>query len=134
MGWSSLQEVPSDVVEMLAFLLTRFSDVSSSFRAIDGPNGNGSIGRRELEIGLIALGCKKFEGAGKTQRLDTVFSFLDPSGERQVSPDEWDILTTVWKEVHLLAVEFVQFLERIFPAGLSLAWEALDSDGSGALD
>lgn len=144
MWWSSIREVPADVVELLAFLLTKFSDISKAFTAIDGPHGNESIGRRELELGLDRLECKKFKGpkeAPKQQRLeqeqkrlDIVFSYLDPSGERQVSPTEWDILNNLWKEVRLLTVEFVQFLERLFPAGLSEAWQALDGDGSGALD
>eukprot|EP00928_Gymnodinium_smaydae_P074583 TRINITY_DN57616_c0_g1_i1.p1 TRINITY_DN57616_c0_g1~~TRINITY_DN57616_c0_g1_i1.p1 ORF type:complete len:370 (-),score=107.58 TRINITY_DN57616_c0_g1_i1:281-1273(-) len=136
MWWAGIGEAPSDVLELLEFLISHFEDVYRPFKLIDGPGGNGEITLRELEEGLDAIGCQKFEGPDKAKRIANIFRYLDPSESGEVSEQEWGALECLWKEMMQSIREFVQFLERTFGGDpgedfLQVAWAQLDEDGSG---
>lgn len=138
--WASLTEAPPDVVEFLEWITTRWpphehpSPAKAAFRAIDGPGGNGLITLKEFQEAYKELGCKKFKGANENQRILTVFRYLDPSGEGQVSRGEWAVLEALGQEIQLSIFEFVQFCMRTFGEDLQDAWEVLDEDESGEVD
>lgn len=134
MWWSAIQEAPEDVLEYLEFLTSRYKDIYAAFTFIDGEDGNGNISWSEFEEGYRAMGCKKFAGPDERLKLKNVFRYLDPSGEGQVSKDEWGVLELLWKEIRLSISEFVQFCNRAFGNDLELWWSSLDEDGSGEID
>lgn len=134
MWWASLAQAPEDILEYVEFLMGRYPDVWAAFLDIDGPDGNGVISLREFEEGYEAMDCQKFEGDDEKDRVRAIFRYLDPSGEGQVSLDEWGFLDQFWKEINLSIKEFVEFCERTFGQDLGDAWQYLDADGSGDLD
>lgn len=136
MWWVGLREVPVDVLEYLEFLLANYGDhdMAGIFRKIDGEDGNGVISLREFEDAYKEMGCHKFAGPGEAARVEAIFRYLDPSGEGQVSEEEWGVMEMLKKEVHLSIIEFVQFCERTFGDDLADAWHFLDGDGSGEID
>lgn len=146
--WSDITNAPPDVVEFLEFLVTKYNNVYDAFVEIDGPNGNKNITHKEFAEGLAHMKFKKFsEGkSGKKQkrkntmslspddfseseekRITNVFRYLDPSGEGQVSEQEWGVLDQLFKETHHSIREFVWFLDRTFE-NLDDAWEFLAKD------
>mmetsp|Transcript_130542 Transcript_130542/g.377640 ORF Transcript_130542/g.377640 Transcript_130542/m.377640 type:complete len:1409 (+) Transcript_130542:86-4312(+) len=138
--WTGLTEPPEDVLNLLEFFISRFSDVEQAFKQIDGPGGNGLITFRELLDGLEEMGCTKFDAqkghkASQTreQRIETIFRYLDPGGEGSVSRDEWNTLGQLWKEFDLSIREFVHFLVLTFGDDLRDAWDELDYDESESL-
>jgi len=134
MWWSSIQEAPLDVVEFVEFIYTKYRDIWKPFKIIDGPDGQGQINLRAFEEGIDNMKCKKFNGKNKQERIMTVFRYLDPSGEGQVSEGEWGVLEQLFNEIQLSIKEFVAFCERTFGPNLKDAWDALDDDGSGEID
>jgi len=134
MWWTGLMEPPSDVVDLLEFLIGRYTDVQKPFQDIDGVGGNGFITLREFEEGLTEIGCTKFDGPNRAQRIDAIFRYLDPGGEGSVSREEWDLLNQLWKEFDLSIKEFVHFLCLCFGPDLHEAWTVMDEDGSGEMD
>lgn len=92
------------------------------------------ITRKEFEEGYHEIGCNKFEGPDEHERINAVFRYLDPSGEGEVSREEWAILDQFWKEIKLSIHEFVSFCSRHFGEELANTWAFLDDDGSGEID
>jgi Ca2+-binding EF-hand superfamily protein len=131
--WTALDEAPVDVVEFLDFLVVNYKDVFEAFTVIDGPDGNGNLSIREFEEGMLRMKCKKFKGKHEKERITNVFRYLDPTGEGQISKDEWGVLVQLFDEIHLSIGEFVWFLHRTFDS-LEDAWNFMDDDGSGTLD
>jgi len=143
MWWAALSDAPDDVLELLEFLVSRYDDIFTPFKIIDGPGGNGSMTLREFEEGFVKkLKCHKFQGPNEKQRIANVFRYLDPGGEGEVSMGEWGVMNNLWKEMRQSVIEFVEFLERSFAGDdddpdfdfLKEAWAALDEDGSGEID
>jgi len=140
--WTGLNEAGDDVLSLLEFFISRYSNVDEAFREIDGGVGegggnttsNGEITLREFEAGLKDIGCKKFKGKDEMERIANVFRYLDPGGEGSVSLSEWQILDQLWKEFVLSIQEFVQFLIYVFGEDLENAWNQLDDDGSGEMN
>lgn len=132
--WAVLTETPQDVLEYMEFLVGHYDDIWEPFTIIDGVDGNGQISLREFEAGIKKMKCKKFDGPNETARINAVFRYLDPSGEGQVSKDEWSILGKLFKEIKLSVKEFVQFCQRTFGQRLEDAWKAFDTDGGGEID
>jgi len=141
MWWSGLKEAPSDVIDYLEFLVSRYSNIYKPFYIIDGYDGNGEITLREFEDGIKAMNCTKFDGPDKQKRMEAVFRYLDPGNEGTVSLEEWGLLENLWKEMRLSITEFVHFLQRKFGYPekdkgmefLDRAWDFLDEDGSGEI-
>ncbi|CAJ1428336.1 unnamed protein product [Effrenium voratum] len=140
--WTGLNEVGSDVLDLLEFFISRYNNVNEAFHHIDGgvkegeggnTTSNGELTLREFEAGLRDIGCHKFKGANEKERIGAVFRYLDPGGEGNVSLQEWQILGQLWKEFVLSIQEFVQFLFFAFGDELEFAWDELDDDGSGEL-
>lgn len=139
MWWASLKDVPADVLAFLEFLIPRYEKMEMAFKAIDGHDGNGQIMLREFEDVVRAggsLGCKKFQEPKhlEMERIRSVFRWLDPSGEGQVSIDEFMIFDQMLNEVTLSIEEFVEFCVRTFGSALEDAYQFLDGDGSGEID
>lgn len=137
MWWAALNEAPEDVLEYLSFLVSKYDSLAAAFVQIDGPGGNGVISLREFEEGYTNMQCKKFQGPNDLpdmQRIHAVFRYLDPSGEGQISMDEWNILDLLWKEVKLSITEFIQFCERTFGDNLEDTWAHMDADQGGEID
>lgn len=132
--WSSLKDAPEDVLTYLDFLTTQFAErrhpIRDAFAEIDGPGGNGNISLREFEAYTMTK-CKKFKGAREKERIEAVFRFLDPSGEGQVSADEFMILDQMFKEIKLSIIEFVEFCERTFGEDLADSWVELTRQDDG---
>jgi hypothetical protein len=127
MWWSSITECPEDVVAFVDWISSHFDDIYVVLQKINGPDGNGVISLREFEEGIDAIGCKKFEGIDKSERVRIVFRYLDPSGEG-ISDKEWGVLQQLYDEIRLCIREFVEFCERTFDT-LEAAWAALhDND------
>lgn len=136
MWWSTLSEAPDDVLELLEFMIDKYPNLQKPFRIIDGDGGNGVIGKDEFRQGIRKMGCKKFTGAFADIQIQSIFNFLDPSGEGTVSKREWLVLDQLWKELTLSFQEFVRFLGREFDWAvdcLDLAWDKLDQDQSGSV-
>jgi len=137
--WASLFECPPQVLEFLEWLLPRFpKDLDAAFYKIDGsvPGGsvsNGEVTLKEFEAGVLALGCKKFDGPNEKQEIAKVFRFLDPTGEGTISLGEWSVLKFLWREIQLACEEFCNFLERTVGDTLESWWKMLDEDGSGTI-
>jgi len=134
MWWTGLMEPPSDVVDLLEFLIGRYTDLSKPFKDIDGEGGNGQITLKEFVEGMDEIECHKFDGPDKEERIKKVFRYLDPGGEGSVSQDEWDMLNQLWNEFDLSIKEFVYFLTLVFGPDLTVAWKKLDASGDGSLD
>merc|ERR1712151_586058 len=67
---------------------------------------------------------------------ETVFRFLDPNGEGNISLKEWSVLEQFCNEITLSLREFVKVLERTFgnaPGLLERVWNVLDADGSESI-
>lgn len=133
MWWTGLTEPPEDVLDLLEWIIGKYSNPKQAFKAIDGDGGNGVITLREFEESLKELKCTKFEGKDEKERVLKVFRYLDPGGEGSVSEDEWMILDQLWKEYQLSISEFVHYLQRQFGDNLADAWAFLDDDDSGEL-
>jgi len=135
--WSSFNDVPLAVREFLEFISSRYESMDEAFVVIDGEKGNGKITCREFEEGIRKMKCKKFKGQNEASRISEIFRYLDPSGEGEISKQEWAVLNKMLKEIDLSIWEFVQFCDRTWPpvdpASLSTAWHALDEDGSGSI-
>eukprot|EP00931_Biecheleriopsis_adriatica_P100531 TRINITY_DN7581_c0_g1_i2.p1 TRINITY_DN7581_c0_g1~~TRINITY_DN7581_c0_g1_i2.p1 ORF type:complete len:1698 (-),score=359.25 TRINITY_DN7581_c0_g1_i2:105-5198(-) len=134
MWWSSINKCPEDVIEFVEFINSHYKNIWKPFRIIDGEGGNGVITLSEFKEGVDDLNCHKFDGPDKVERMTTVFRYLDPSGEGQVSPVEWQVLDQIYLEIQLSIKEFVEFCVRTFGSDLADAWKALDEDGSGEID
>ncbi|CAK8985613.1 Uncharacterized protein SCF082_LOCUS211 [Durusdinium trenchii] len=131
--WAAANEAPEDVLEFLFWLRAKFQDTNKAFEAFDGVDGNGVLGLREFEEGMRLLKCRKFKGKDEKQRWTDIFRFLDPSGEGQVSKDEFLTLDTFWAEVEFSIREFMDWANRIFGKDLKRLWKALDEDGGGSI-
>ncbi|CAE7281021.1 Vti1b [Symbiodinium sp. CCMP2592] len=135
MWWTGLTEPPSDILDLLEFLISRFSNVDEAFRKIINTSDTKTplITLRVFQAALVALDCGKFKGPDENQRLAAIFRYLDPGGEGSISQNEWRVLGQLWNEFDLTIREFVQFLQIAFGEDLQDAWEALDDDQSGEL-
>jgi len=133
--WQMLNGVPETIMAFLDWIQNTFECPPSCFRAIDGPDGNGVVSRREFEEGVVRLG---WGSANDATAVKFVFDYLDPSGEGEISTGEWDVLHQLWKELQMSMLEFLDFIDRKFDSDedykLEAAWEALDQDGSGSID
>jgi len=118
--WASLAEAPEDVLTFLYFLIStgRYDNLMDAFLEIDGADGNGVISKKEFVEGLKNMDCKKFrknkkgkkseaDNSEEEARIVNIFRFLDPSGEGEVSKDEWMILLQFWNEIRQSIREFV---------------------------
>lgn len=132
--WSSITHCPEDVIEFVEFLNSHFKNIWIPFHKIDGDGGNGNVSWTEFKEGLKIIGCDKFLGQDSEQRARIVFRYLDPSGEGQVSKDEWAVLEQILQSIQLCIKEFVEFCVRTFGSNLNDAWHRLDADGSGEID
>merc|ERR1712113_297566 len=112
--WGAPSEAPTDVQELLEFLISRYVDIYDAFLAIDGPGGNGVITLKEFEVGLRKMKCRKFKGPSEQQKIASIFRYLDPGGEGSISREEWGILEQLYRELNLSISEFVQFCIRTF--------------------
>lgn len=131
--WAAAAEAPEDVLEFLFWMRSRFRDTQKAFEAFDGADGNGLLGLREFEEGMKQLKCQKFRGRDEKQRWTAIFRFLDPSGEGQVSKEEFLTLDSFWAEVEFSIREFLDWSNRKYGMDLRTLWNALDEDGSGAI-
>ena len=131
--WAAANEAPEDVLEFLFWMRAKFRDTHEAFEAFDGPDGNGVLGLREFEEGMRLLKCKKFKGKDEKQRWTAIFRFLDPSGEGQVSKEEFLTLDAFWAEVEFSIREFMDWANRTFGKDLKKLWKALDEDGGGSI-
>ncbi|CAE6931285.1 Vti1b, partial [Symbiodinium sp. KB8] len=124
-----------DILDLLEFLISRFSNVDEAFRKIINTSDTKTplITLRVFQAALVALDCGKFKGPDENQRLAAIFRYLDPGGEGSISQNEWRVLGQLWNEFDLTIREFVQFLQIAFGEDLQDAWEALDDDQSGEL-
>lgn len=132
MWWAGVSEAPKDCISYLEFLIPRYSSINQLYEVIS--HGHGEINLREFEDSLKSMRCKKFVGPNESDRIKTIFRYLDPSGEGSVSRGEWGVLDLLWKEIIVSMEEFKQFLHRTFHGNLCLAWDFFDSDGSGEVD
>ncbi|CAJ1412792.1 unnamed protein product [Effrenium voratum] len=133
MWWAAAAEAPEDVLEFLFWMRAKFRDTHQAFEAFDGADGNGVIGLREFEEGMRLLKCQKFRGKDEKQRWTAIFRFLDPSGEGQVSKEEFLTLDDFWTEVEFSIREFMDWADRKFGRDLKRLWRALDEDGGGTI-
>eukprot|EP00440_Ansanella_granifera_P074981 gb/GFBE01081375.1/.p1 GENE.gb/GFBE01081375.1/~~gb/GFBE01081375.1/.p1 ORF type:complete len:1536 (+),score=380.10 gb/GFBE01081375.1/:1-4608(+) len=133
MWWAAPNEAPEDVVEFVFWLRSKFENTAKAFAAFDGPDGNGVISIREFEEGMKRLKCRKFKGKDEKQRWSTIFRYLDPSGEGQVSKMEFLTLDQFWEEVKTSIVEFLEWSHRAFGHDIQTLWNALDEDQSGSI-
>jgi len=133
--WTGLTQAPKDVISFVFWVISNYGDVFAAFYDIDGggPAGEPEITIREFEEGARRIGCRKFKGADESQRLCSIFRYLDPSGEGKVSMSEWAVLQQIEQEIKLSIKEFVQFCERNFGPDLSSAWSFMDEDGGGEI-
>jgi len=133
--WTGIHQAPADVIAFVFWVISNYGDVFAAFYDIDGggPAGDPEITIREFEEGARRIGCKKFKGADESQRLCSIFRYLDPSGEGKVSMSEWAVLSQVQQEIKLSIKEFVQFCERNFGPDLGDAWNFMDEDGGGEI-
>eukprot|EP00931_Biecheleriopsis_adriatica_P035263 TRINITY_DN20300_c0_g1_i2.p1 TRINITY_DN20300_c0_g1~~TRINITY_DN20300_c0_g1_i2.p1 ORF type:complete len:1477 (+),score=305.27 TRINITY_DN20300_c0_g1_i2:143-4573(+) len=131
--WSSMTQIPEDVIVFVEFINTKYQDIWQPFLIIDGEDGNGEISLMEFKAGIPAMKCKKFAGPNEADRIVSVFRYLDPDGGGLVSKQEWEVLQQIIEEIQLSIKEFVQFCLRAF-GSLEGAWKALDEDGSGEID
>merc|ERR1712217_135498 len=131
--WGSPNETPENVLELLEFLVRQYPDLTAAFKALEGENGNGKLSLREFEEGLKAIKCRKFAGDNEAQCIRSIYRFLDPSMDGQISEKEWSLLELIWKELKLSILEFVHFCIRTFGEDLKETFEVLDAEGSGEI-
>jgi hypothetical protein len=134
--WTTgLGEVPADVLEFMEFLMVKgFSHCDEFYDKIDAPFG--MINFKQFLEALHKLGCKKFahqDPQVESDRVMSVFRFLDPGGEGTVTRAEFSVLDQLWKEFILSTKEFVHFLVLTFGNNLRDAWEVFDDDFSGEI-
>jgi Ca2+-binding EF-hand superfamily protein len=142
--WTGLTEPPADVLKFLEFLIGHVDNMNEAFNHIDssdGTIGNGFITLRELEKGIIKMGCKKFRGKHEKDRIGNIFRYLDRGMEGTISLKEWQLLDQLWQEFDLSIREFVHFLALAFGEDLpekegncgNTAWAKMDTDRSGGI-
>eukprot|EP00927_Polykrikos_kofoidii_P070531 TRINITY_DN668_c1_g1_i1.p1 TRINITY_DN668_c1_g1~~TRINITY_DN668_c1_g1_i1.p1 ORF type:complete len:1386 (-),score=199.98 TRINITY_DN668_c1_g1_i1:292-4449(-) len=128
--WMGLRNIPSDVLVFVQYLGKRFTNMTAAFRAIDGPNGNGSISRMELEESVTSMGCKRFKGHDSKQRITTLYRFLDMNCNGHVSIHEFLVLQQLYREIGLCIREFVNFVERAWGDDIQAIWAVVATDDS----
>ncbi|CAK9090556.1 Tonsoku-like protein [Durusdinium trenchii] len=126
--WASTNEVPVDVMEFLEFLVEEYDDVFEAFDEIKRPTAT-ILTLRDFEQGLRRLKCTKFQGRREMEQITGVFRYLDPSGEGQVSRNEWGMLELLHKKMVYSIKEFVHFCQRSFGNDLNAAWAVFDING-----
>lgn len=126
--WASTNEVPVDVMEFLEFLIEDYDDVYEAFDDMKRPTST-VLTLRDFEQGLRRLKCTKFKGRREMEQIMGVFRYLDPSGEGQVSRNEWGMLELCHKEMVYSIKEFVHFCQRSFGNDLNAAWAVFDLNG-----
>eukprot|EP00930_Biecheleria_cincta_P004891 TRINITY_DN10581_c2_g1_i1.p1 TRINITY_DN10581_c2_g1~~TRINITY_DN10581_c2_g1_i1.p1 ORF type:complete len:1545 (-),score=273.18 TRINITY_DN10581_c2_g1_i1:24-4658(-) len=135
--WTGLTEPPEEALDLLEYLISRYTNVDQAFLEVDGSadqsTGNGEITLAEMREGLQKMGCHKFKGPDEEKKIERLFRYLDPGGEGNVSLKEWQVLGQLWSEFDLTIREFVQFLVIAFGEDLRDAWAMLDDDESGEL-
>eukprot|EP00929_Paragymnodinium_shiwhaense_P020102 TRINITY_DN13507_c0_g2_i1.p1 TRINITY_DN13507_c0_g2~~TRINITY_DN13507_c0_g2_i1.p1 ORF type:complete len:1554 (+),score=406.14 TRINITY_DN13507_c0_g2_i1:199-4860(+) len=122
MWWAFVHDAPDDVLDFLRFLSSKYKDFQKAFKAVDGHEGTGQITLHSFREGLNRIGCQIFKGRDENHRLQTVFRYLDPTGEGQVSRDEWGELGLLKAEMILSCTELFQFLSRMFRNDMKAAW------------
>ncbi|CAJ1364673.1 unnamed protein product [Effrenium voratum] len=126
--WSSLAEAPAEVIRFLQLCLRKFQDLDQAFTFIDGVNGNGVIGLKEMADRVKRIG--KLPGSA----VQKVFRFLDPDSSGSISRKEWSALGDLQKEVRMQLEEFTLFAQREFsPArgALQRIWAMIDAENQG---
>jgi len=145
--WATIGEAPQEVLDFVDYIVLHYKNVDDAFTVIDGPDGNRNISFLEFQEGVSRMEMPKFKVTNKAhispgdsvqdgqqvrKKIQDVFRYLDPSGEGQVSPQEWGVLEQLFKEIHMCIGEFVWFLDRTFDSW-DEAWDFLDDDASGSL-
>jgi Ca2+-binding EF-hand superfamily protein len=132
--WSSLRDAPSDLLDFLDFLSTRYDNMQAAWVEMCGDE-HGVITLQQFKHALtVQMECKKFQGYDEMERIRTVFRSLDSSNEGEVSVDEFMVLEQMFNEILLSISEFVEFCLRTFGENLEEAWTYLDEDGSGEIE
>jgi Ca2+-binding EF-hand superfamily protein len=131
--WSGLSEAPEDVVELLSWLLTKFSSMDEAFKVAVGSKA--AMNKLQFETFLKEQGLTKFKGKGdvEEQRITGVFRWLDPGGDGTLSRLEFRIMQELWNEMDLCLREFAQFLSFKYGEDLELAWCMLDKNCDGSI-
>ncbi|CAK9089846.1 Tonsoku-like protein [Durusdinium trenchii] len=143
--WASTNEVPVDVMEFLEQTRDALRRVHEAFDEIKRPTAT-ILTLRDFEQGLRRLKCTKFQGRREMEQITgyaihfidwgelkqpcaSVRGYLDPSGEGQVSRNEWGMLELLHKEMVYSIKEFVHFCQRSFGNDLNAAWAVFDING-----
>lgn len=129
-----MTEAPTEVITFLEFLVCRFDNMTDAFIATNSGEETGSIMLREFEDAFKKMGCNKFKGPSEMLHIQTVFRFLDASGEGQVSSEEFMVLDQMFNEILYSIEEFVEFCVRTFGLDPEDTWLFIDDDQSGEID
>lgn len=135
---TALDEVPPDVIEFMEFCVGHYANIKDVYIALDR-SGKENVRFADFEEGVIAMGCRKFDGPMERMRILNVFRFLDRTGEGSLSLKEWSVLEQLWNEMILSLEEAIEFFRQTFASRyddydfLKKAWSSLDIDGSGSI-
>eukprot|EP00930_Biecheleria_cincta_P001820 TRINITY_DN102910_c0_g1_i1.p1 TRINITY_DN102910_c0_g1~~TRINITY_DN102910_c0_g1_i1.p1 ORF type:complete len:1547 (-),score=253.21 TRINITY_DN102910_c0_g1_i1:218-4858(-) len=127
--WSALETIPEDILKFLEWILPRYSDLASAFKAIDEsvPSeeraSQKSMTAKEFEDAITALGL----GSLTATEIQSVFKYLDPLGDGVLAKEQqpYKRLQPPWNEMMLSIEEFVKLMQRRCGNAVQAWWEAL---------
>jgi len=136
--WAQLEDTPVPVLCFLYYCLREFRGrdkgmgvMNYAFYMIDGPGGNGDVSYIEMKEAMAEWGWGKFKR--NEDYLRQVFRFLDPDGGGEISKAEWSTMNQLFKDLLLIMMEFMYFVDRFF-GNFDSAWTELDEDNSDSID
>jgi len=128
--WSALDTIPEDILKFLEWILPRYADLAAAFEAIDESippeerASKKSMTTQEFEDAITALG----PGNLTSTEIQSVFKYLDPSGEAVITKEQYKSLQPPWNEIRLSISEFVKLMQRKCGNTVPAWWEALGVD------
>mmetsp|Transcript_7880 Transcript_7880/g.23884 ORF Transcript_7880/g.23884 Transcript_7880/m.23884 type:complete len:342 (-) Transcript_7880:87-1112(-) len=127
--WTSLSEVPESLLDLFFACVRAFPDPAEFFSVADDKK-QGNVSYADFAAAVAKLGWEKY--VDDLELSKEVFRELDRNAAGQISRGEFGRISQMWKDLRLITLEFLSFLDRACAGDLDEAWERLDG-GRGSM-